>query len=84
MRAHEFKDIGRIYRRVERKNLAAQLCTPLVRTQDANLRRRLLGKSGDESALRADEREEIGFHSVTSEEKTRSRACRKQKHKSNF
>ena len=68
MSAHEFKNIGRIYRRVERENLAAQLCTPPVRTQDANLRRRLLRKCGDESALRAYEREEIGLHSVAPEE----------------
>ena len=84
MSAYEFKNIGRIYRRVERENLAAKLCTPPVRAQDANLRRRLLGKSGDESALHADEREEIGLHSVASEEKARPRARRKQKHKSNF
>lgn len=84
MSAYEFKNIGRIYRRVERENLAAKLCTPPVRAQDANLRGRLLRKCGDESALRAYEREEIGLHSVASEEKARSRARCEQKNERDF
>ena len=74
MRAHECEDVGRVYRRVERKHLAAQLRAPLVRAQDAYLRGRLLGKRRDEGALRADEREQVGLHSVASEQKARARA----------